>query len=122
MRSRLLTWKSLWKLWSRASGVQAIMIQHHTASRGCDAGAGAARRWTYFVSNWANMLWNAQMLLARVSGDEAAAAGVRDYLERWRQGRVVCTQGRCGLSFTLLQVCREDNTQAVCPGGPRCAL
>ncbi len=47
------------------------------------------RRWTYFASNWANMLWNAQMLLARVSGDAAAAASVRDYLERWREGRVV---------------------------------
>lgn len=39
------------------------------------------------------MLWNAQMLLARVSGDEVAAAGVRDYLERWRQGRVVRPHG-----------------------------
>lgn len=66
---------------------------HCTARRGPEAAPGAARRWTYFASNWANMLWNAQMLLARVSGDEVAAAGVRDYLERWRQGRVVRPHG-----------------------------
>ena len=64
-----------------------------TASRGPEAAPGAPRRWTYFASNWANMLWNAQMLLARVSGDSAAAAGVRDFLERWRQGRVVRPHG-----------------------------
>ncbi|KAK9821120.1 hypothetical protein WJX81_000795 [Elliptochloris bilobata] len=55
-------------------------------------------RWTYFASNWANMLWNAQMLLARVSGDAAAAASVRDYLERWREGRVV-RYTRRGLAY-----------------------
>ena len=40
------------------------------------------------------MLWNAQMLLARASGDASAAAGVRDFLERWRQGRVVRARAR----------------------------
>jgi len=77
----------------------------HRASLGCRSSRPAgplpqwgrgrrARRWTYFASNWANMLWNAQMLLARASGDAAAAAGVRDFLERWRQGRVVRAHAR----------------------------
>ena len=54
------------------------------------------------------MLWNAQMLLARVSGDEPAAAGVRDYLERWRQGRVVRTPA---LDACALHVCKVKSNQ-----------
>ncbi len=71
----------------RAADVEALWGRCLRRSR-------RARRWTYFASNWANMLWNAQMLLARASGDAAAAAGVRDFLERWRQGRVVRTRAR----------------------------
>ena len=44
------------------------------------------------------MAWNAQLLLARVTGDEKAAAATRDFLDGWRLGRVVnVTRG--GLAY-----------------------
>ena len=46
-------------------------------------------RWTYFVANWANMVWAAQLLLARTSGSTSAALGTAKFLDNWRLGQTV---------------------------------
>ena len=54
-----------------------------------DAWKHEEERWYYFVSNWNNMAWNAQLLLARLTGAPPLLEATKGFLDGWRFGRVV---------------------------------
>ena len=50
----------------------------------------AVHRWQYYVTNWDNMVWATQALLAGPPARHApSAAAMDEYLVKWRQGQVV---------------------------------
>jgi hypothetical protein len=55
-------------------------------------------RWYYIVSNWNNMAWSAQLLLARLTDNPTYLKGTRDFLDSWRLGKHV-RYSRRGLAF-----------------------
>jgi len=54
-----------------------------------DAWKHEEERWYYFVSNWNNMAWNAQLLLARLTGAPPLLEATKNFLDGWRFGKVV---------------------------------
>ena len=54
-----------------------------------DAWKHEEERWYYFVSNWNNMAWNAQLLLARLTGAPSLLEATKGFLDGWRFGKVV---------------------------------
>ena len=89
-----LAWAATWI--ALASGERAYADE--AAGWLADAWKHETERWYYYVSNWNNMAWNAQLLLARVTGDAKLVAGTRAFLDGWRLGRAVnVTRG--GLAY-----------------------
>lgn len=89
-----LAWAAAWI--ALASGERSYADE--AAGWLADAWKTETERWYYYVSNWNNMAWNAQLLLARVTGDAKLVAGTRAFLDGWRRGSAVnVTKG--GLAY-----------------------
>ena len=63
-----------------------------------EAWAAEKERWYYIVSNWNNMAWAAQLLLARLTSNPAYVKGTKGFLDSWRLGKHV-HYSRKGLAF-----------------------
>jgi hypothetical protein len=63
-----------------------------------EAWTAEKERWYYIVSNWNNMAWSAQLLLARLTSNPTYVKGTKDFLDSWRLGKHV-HYSRKGLAF-----------------------
>jgi len=87
-----LAWAAGWlALAADASGAPGEGARYAREAQGWldEAWKHEEERWYYFVSNWNNMAWNAQLLLARLTGAPPLLEATKGFLDGWRFGRVV---------------------------------
>lgn len=87
-----LAWAAGWlALAANANGAPGEGSRYAREAQGWldDAWKHEEERWYYFVSNWNNMAWNAQLLLARLTGAPPLLEATKSFLDGWRFGKVV---------------------------------
>ena len=87
-----LAWAAGWlALAADANGAPGEGARYAREAQGWldDSWKHEKERWYYFVSNWNNMAWNAQLLLARLTGAPPLLEATKGFLDGWRFGKVV---------------------------------